>query len=153
MTRRPSILLAASGLALSLGIVFAATAQDAPRKPPPRLPPTAIDNNRVPAGVDTGSPVTSDAVPLGTPIQPATALERNQIRDRAAAARAAARSHGVSASAPAPAAMSSTPISNRVPAGPAALGAQTDSRNPTAAATAAERATSPGMRLPASAPR
>lgn len=149
MTRRPSLLQAASGIALSLGIVFATAAQDAPRKPPPRLPPTAIDNNRVPAGVDTGSPVTSDAVPLGTPIQPATALERNQIRDRAAAARAAARPR--SASAPAP--MSSTPMSNRVPPGPAALGAQTDSRNPTAAATAAERATSPGMRLPASAPR
>ncbi|MEO7057779.1 MAG: hypothetical protein ABI281_09190 [Caldimonas sp.] len=150
MTRRPMLLRAAS-LALSLGVVFAAAAQDAPRKPPRRLPPTAIDNNRVPAGVDTGSPLTTDALPLGTPIQPATALERNQIRDRAAAARAAARRGGATASAPA--ATSSGPMANRVPPGPAALGAQTDPRNATAAATAAERATSPGLRLQASSPR
>ena len=60
-------------------------------KAPPRLPPNAAQTSRIPAGVDTGSPATSQTVPLGTPVPPALGADRNEIKTRSAAARAAAR--------------------------------------------------------------
>jgi hypothetical protein len=81
-------------LAVSLALAFAApllaSAQDKV-KPPPRLPPNASETSRIPAGVDTGSPVTSDALPLGTPVPPNASAGRTELTTRSAAARAAAR--------------------------------------------------------------
>lgn len=76
-----------------------ASAADMPQKTPPRrLPPNAADSVRIPAGVDTGSPATTDAVPLGTPVPPTGAVGRNDQNKRGAAARAAARPKAVAAS-------------------------------------------------------
>jgi hypothetical protein len=60
-------------------------------KPPPRLPPNASETSRIPSGVDTGSPATSDSLPLGTPVPPNASADRSELRTRSAAARAAAR--------------------------------------------------------------
>ncbi|MEO8836067.1 MAG: hypothetical protein ABI364_04955 [Caldimonas sp.] len=60
-------------------------------KPPPRLPPNAAEAARIPAGVDTGSPTTSDSLSLGTPVPPAIGVDRRDERARSAAARAAVR--------------------------------------------------------------
>ncbi len=60
-------------------------------KPPPRLPPNASDTSRIPAGVDSGSPATSDTLPLGTPVPPTPGADRGELKTRSAAARAAAR--------------------------------------------------------------
>lgn len=76
--------------ALALGVPIAATAQ-VKIKQPPRLPPNASETSRIPAGVDTGSPVTSDALPLGTPVPPNASAGRTELTTRSAAARAAAR--------------------------------------------------------------
>lgn len=81
------------------GAIAQAASPDAKTKPPPRLPPSATDANRIPTGVDTGTPATSDALPLGTPVLPANAGEKSELKSRSAAARAAARPR--SASAPA----------------------------------------------------
>lgn len=92
LASRP-LVLAACALAFS-GAVLAQSPPASGRKPPPRLPPTAADQSRIPAGVDTGSPATSDTLPLGTPVLPANSAERDDLRIRSAAARAAARRTG-----------------------------------------------------------
>lgn len=66
-----------------------APAQPAKAKPPLRLPPNPAQSSRIPAGVDTGSPATSDALPLGTPVT--GAADAGTLRTGNAAARAAAR--------------------------------------------------------------
>lgn len=126
--RRLALLAAAFALSASGAL---AASPDAPAKPPPRLPPTATETNRIPIGVDTGSPATSANLPLGTPVPPANSVGRNDINKRSAAARAATRPR--IASAPV------SPIGGRVPAGPAALGANTSTLDPGATATPAER--------------
>ena len=85
-------------LARSLTVAFAASvlvpwaaAQQTQRKPPPRLPPTGSQTSGIPAGVDTGSPATSDSMPLGMPVPPTGAADRSEQTTRSAAARAAAR--------------------------------------------------------------
>ena len=86
-------------LARSLAVAFIASvlvpwavAQQPDRKQPPRrLPPTGSQTTGIPAGVDSGTPTTSDSMPLGTPIPPAVAADRNDQNKRSAAARAAAR--------------------------------------------------------------
>ena len=60
-------------------------------KPPPRLNPNVSDTIRVPAGIDSGSPTTSDSLPLGTPVPPVGSVDRIDQGTRSAAARAAAR--------------------------------------------------------------
>lgn len=67
-------------------------------KPPPRLPPNASEASRIPAGVDTGSPVTGDSLPLGTPVPPNASAGRTELTTRSAAARAAARPKPLSSS-------------------------------------------------------
>ncbi|MEO6362257.1 MAG: hypothetical protein ABIO71_03410 [Caldimonas sp.] len=81
------------------GAMAEAASPDVSAKPPRRLPPSPTDSNRIPAGVDTGSPASSDTLPLGTPVLPANAGDKGAIKARSAAARAAARPR--SASAPA----------------------------------------------------
>lgn len=95
MNPLPIVLLAALATVL---LVHAASAQTTTTKPPPpvtkaapRLPPNAAESGRIPSGVDTGSPVTSGSLPLGTPVPPVLGADRTEIRNRSAAARAAAR--------------------------------------------------------------
>ena len=126
-------LLTAALVAVSAGAI--AASPDAPAKPPPRLPPTATETNRIPTGVDTGSPATSANLPLGTPVPPANSVDRSDLNKRSAAARAATRPR--IASAPV------SSIGDRVPAGPAALGANTSARDPGATATPSERKSAP----------
>ena len=87
---------------LSLVVSAGAMAQDAPRKPPPQLPPNPVESSRIPTGVDLGTPATSKGVPLGTPVPPSPGADRGELKTRSAAARAAARpkaASGVAASA------------------------------------------------------
>jgi hypothetical protein len=79
--------LSAAFLALA---PWAAQAQTA-AKPPPRLPPNASETSRIPAGVDSGSPATTGNLELGTPVPPTLGADRGEMRNRSAAARAAAR--------------------------------------------------------------
>ena len=112
-----------------------AASPDAPSKPPPRLPPAATETNRIPTGVDTGSPATTANLPLGTPVPPVNSVDRNDVNKRSAAARAATR--------PRIASSPSGSLGDRVPAGPATLGASTSARDPGATATPAERKPAP----------
>ena len=100
-------------LARSIAVAFLASvlvpwaaAQQTERKPPRRLPPTGSQTTGIPAGVDSGTPATSDSMPLGTPVPPAVAADRNDQNKRSAAARAAAR----------PASAASSPIGESVAA-------------------------------------
>jgi len=97
--KRPSPVFFAALAAASLVLVHAGADAQAPAtkppppvtKAPPRLPPNASQSAQIPAGVDTGSPGTSQAVPLGTPVPPVPGADRNELKTRSAAARAAAR--------------------------------------------------------------
>lgn len=79
------------GLSLAAVLSLATQAQTARPKPPPRLPPNASQSSQIPAGVDTGSPMTSDSQQLGTPVPPNGTTNRGDQAARSAAARAAAR--------------------------------------------------------------
>jgi len=59
-----------------------------------KVQPRPSATSTVPAGVDAGTPGTSNSVPLGTPTTPANDAERNDLRKASAAARAAARRKG-----------------------------------------------------------
>jgi hypothetical protein len=78
-------------VALAFAVPLLALAQTPKTKAPPRLPPNASEQSRIPAGVDTGSPVTGDSLPLGTPVPPNASAGRTELTTRSAAARAAAR--------------------------------------------------------------
>ena len=98
MKRPPLVCRAALVAALLVLANAPADAQGPATKPPPpvtkappRLPPNASQSAQIPAGVDTGSPGTSQAVPLGTPVPPVPGADRNELKTRSAAARAAAR--------------------------------------------------------------
>lgn len=77
------------GLA-GLSLVVAA-ADPGAKKPERRLPPLGSQTSDIPAGVDTGSPATSNSMQLGTPVPPSAAADRGDQNKRSAAARAAAR--------------------------------------------------------------
>lgn len=79
------------GAALVALVPLAALAQNTVSKSPPRLPPNVSETDRIPAGVDSGSPTTSAGVPLGTPVPSDASADRTDQRTRSAAARAAAR--------------------------------------------------------------
>jgi hypothetical protein len=70
---------------------LAAEAQSSRTKAPPQLPPNPSQSSQIPAGVDTGSPTTSNNMELGTPVPPDPSQDRGDQRTRSAAARAAAR--------------------------------------------------------------
>lgn len=100
-----AVLPALFGALLLVAAGMASAADTTQKTPPRRLPPNAADSVRIPAGVDTGSPATTDAVPLGTPVPPTGAVGRNDQNKRGAAARAAARPKTRAASDPAAAAV------------------------------------------------
>jgi hypothetical protein len=109
----------------SVFVPWAAAQQPQP-KPPPRLPPTGSQSTNIPAGVDSGTPATSDSMPLGTPVPPTGAAARGDQDKRSAAARAAARpaSAAISDAAAAseaarPAASAVRPARSRTPSPPA----------------------------------
>ena len=81
-----AVVVALAGFSLSV-----AAADPSAKKPERRLPPTGSQTSDIPAGVDTGSPATSNAMQLGTPVPPALAADRGDQNKRSAAARAAAR--------------------------------------------------------------
>ncbi len=60
-------------------------------KAPPRLPATPAQQARIPSGVDTGTPATSDTMPLGLAVPPTASADQRMLREESAAARAAAR--------------------------------------------------------------
>lgn len=95
MNPLPALCLAALATVLLVHAAFAQTSETKPPPPvtkaPPRLPPNAAESGRIPSGVDTGSPATSITLPLGTPVPPALGADRTEIKNRSAAARAAAR--------------------------------------------------------------
>lgn len=93
MNRRiPSASVRSALLVVLAGLAFAAGAADpAAKKPERRLPPTGSQTSDIPAGVDTGSPATSNSMPLGTPVPPAAAADRGDQNKRSAAARLASR--------------------------------------------------------------
>lgn len=83
------------GTAMAVSMLGTVQAQEkATKLPTPRITPIPTGANAVPVGPDTGTPASSDSVPLGTPINPANAAERDQMRATSAAARAAARGRG-----------------------------------------------------------
>nr|HET7858651.1 hypothetical protein [Caldimonas sp.] len=88
---KPSLVArAAFAAAFSVLVAVAVEAQPV-TKAPPRLPANPTASGRIPAGVDTGSPASSDSQQLGTPVPPALGAESSEMRARGAAARAAAR--------------------------------------------------------------
>ena len=91
----------AIGATLFALIEVAAYAQTAPANKPERRPPTPPTSTQsIPSGLDTGTPAGSKTKQLGSPVVPANDAERSEIRNRSAAARAAARPRaGASASA------------------------------------------------------
>ncbi|MBV9892360.1 MAG: hypothetical protein JO090_15910 [Rhizobacter sp.] len=88
--KSPSVARAAFAAALFVLAAVAAESQPV-TKAPPRLPANPTASGRIPAGVDTGSPASSDTLQLGTPVPPALGAEGQEMRARGAAARAAAR--------------------------------------------------------------
>jgi len=117
------------GLA-SLSLLAAAASPDA-KKPEKRVPPTGAQNTEIPAGVDSGTPATSNSMQLGMPVPPSqqSADQAEQNRRSSAAARAAAR--------PAPSAASNAYAK---PIGPVVT---TVEKKPPAATTAAKPASAP----------
>jgi hypothetical protein len=86
-----SVARAACAVAFLALASTAAEAQQPVTKAPPRLPPSPTQTGQIPAGVDSGSPQSSDSLQLGTPIPPSMGAESSEMRARGAAARAAAR--------------------------------------------------------------
>ena len=70
------------------------------KKPERRVPPTGAQMPELPAGVDSGTPTTSNSMQLGMPVPPSqqAADQAEQNRRSSAAARAAARPSSSAAS-------------------------------------------------------
>jgi hypothetical protein len=105
---KAAIVVGLAGLSLAV-----AAADPGAKKPERRLPPTGSQTSDIPAGVDTGSPATTNAMPLGTPIPPTLSADRADQNKRSAAARAAAR----------PASSALGPRIDMAPAEPTVVGA------------------------------
>jgi hypothetical protein len=93
---RPSLLRLAQAAAVAglagVSLLVAAAPPDA-KKPERRVPPTGAQMPDIPAGVDSGTPTTSNSMQLGMPVPPSqqAADQAEQNRRSSAAARAAAR--------------------------------------------------------------
>jgi hypothetical protein len=85
--------------AVLLMLAHAGAAAQTNPKPPPRLQPTPSQTSQIPAGVDSGSPASSDTMQLGTPVPPGAGAERSELKANSAAARAAARPKAAASSA------------------------------------------------------
>ncbi|MCE9658971.1 MAG: hypothetical protein K8R60_10460 [Burkholderiales bacterium] len=83
---------AAAFVGLACLSVLAGAADPGAKKPERRVPPTA-QMGEIPAGVDAGTPTTSNSMQLGMPVPPSqqSADQAEQNRRSSAAARAAAR--------------------------------------------------------------
>ena len=93
---RPSSLRfarAAAVAALCATSLLAVAASPDAKKPERRVPPTGAQIPEIPAGVDSGTPTTSNSMQLGMPVPPSqqAADQAAQNRRSSAAARAAAR--------------------------------------------------------------
>ena len=97
---------AAASLLLAVPLMVHAQATLPASKGTLKVQPRPSATSTVPAGVDAGTPATSNSVPLGTPTTPANDAERNDLRKASAAARAAARRKGT----PVPPAANQPPI-------------------------------------------
>ncbi|MEO6745331.1 MAG: hypothetical protein ABIS28_17580 [Caldimonas sp.] len=84
----------AASLLLAVPLAVHAQAERPSAKGTLKVQPRPSATSTVPAGVDAGTPATSNSVPLGTPTKPANEAERNDLRKASAAARAAARRKG-----------------------------------------------------------
>jgi hypothetical protein len=84
---RTAVAVALAGLAL----VAQAASRDA-KKPERRPPPTGAQMSEIPAGVDSGTPATSNSMQLGMPVPPSQQTGDQGAQNRnSAAGRAAAR--------------------------------------------------------------
>jgi len=121
----------AAAVALAGLAVLAQAASPDAKKPERRPPPTGAQLSEIPAGVDSGTPATSNSMQLGMPVPPSqqSADQAEQNRRSSAAARAAAR--------PAPSAASNAYAK---PIGPVVT---TVEKKPPAATTAAKPASAP----------
>jgi len=82
--------LAAVGLA-AIAVLAQAASPDA-KKPERRPPPTGAQLSEIPAGVDSGTPATSNSMQLGMPVPPSQQTGDQGVQNRnSAAGRAAAR--------------------------------------------------------------
>ena len=95
----PGLVKAVAVLCLAGLSLVAGAADPGAKKPERRVPPTA-PMGEIPAGVDSGSPATSNSMQLGMPVPPSqqSADQAEQNRRSSAAARAAARPTTSSAS-------------------------------------------------------
>ena len=81
---------AAGGLAAV--VLLAQAASPDAKKPERRPPPTGAQMSEIPAGVDAGTPATSNSMQLGMPVPPSQNAADQGIQNRnSAAGRAAAR--------------------------------------------------------------
>lgn len=84
--------LVIAGACLAAAMHLPVEAQETkPGKVPPRPSPNVSATTGLPSGIDTGTPATSDSLPLGTPVPPVVSADRSDQNLRSAAARAAAR--------------------------------------------------------------
>ncbi len=114
--------------------LLAAAADPGAKKPERRVPPTA-QMGEIPAGVDAGTPSTSNSMQLGMPVPPSqqSADQADQNRRSSAAARAAAR--------PGPSAVASNAYAK--PIGPVVTTVQKKPPPAATATTAAKPASAP----------
>ena len=90
MSLRFTTAVAAVGFA-GLAVLAQAASPDA-KKPERRPPPTGAQMSEIPAGVDSGTPATSNSMQLGMPVPPSQQAGDQGIQNRnSAAGRAAAR--------------------------------------------------------------
>jgi hypothetical protein len=140
--KRSSLRSLVVSLSLAFALPLVASAQSKV-KPPPRLPPNASETSRIPAGVDTGSPATSDAEQLGTPVPPNASADRGELKTKSAAARAAARPKQVASGADCTRKLAPT-AADDAKAGAASLPKVSLTGNPARPSTAASSALAPG---------
>ncbi|MEP7057181.1 MAG: hypothetical protein ABI809_05360 [Caldimonas sp.] len=89
----------AAALVCAGPLAVQAQSERPPAKGTPKAQPTPSATSTIPAGIDGGTPSTSNSLPLGTPTRAANDAERADMRRAAAAARAAARPKGPSGTA------------------------------------------------------
>jgi hypothetical protein len=106
---------AAAAMVFTAPLAVQAQAEKPPLKGTPRPPSNPSPMSGIPSGTDTGTPGSSNSVPLGLSTTPANDAERAAMKKETAAARAAARPRARAASAP--------PAAASAPAGGAASAA------------------------------
>ncbi|MEO7337224.1 MAG: hypothetical protein ABIV63_11640 [Caldimonas sp.] len=108
-----------------------------------QVPANPSAMSTIPAGIDGGTPSTSNSVPLGTPTTPANDAERAELRKAAAAARAAARPRR--SLAPQPAASGADEASTQTSSGSSVMVQGAANATPGARPTGATASTKGGV--------